>query len=135
MSGVLDSVKEERALLAEGPVNVESLILLEARPCTGESDAEIVAGAWDFAEINRRYAAHQIVMAERPRGRLESKPKALAFHRWLRKEREAWESAMELDPLLPEMLLPPEYAGRKAWRDRLEAMSAAGEQMRSFRAE
>ena len=43
-------------MLSGHRVNVESLILLEARPYAGETDEEIVAGAWDFAEINRRYA-------------------------------------------------------------------------------
>src|SRR5207248_7005732 len=40
-----DSVSAERELMAGGITNVESLILLEAHPCAGESDEEIVAGA------------------------------------------------------------------------------------------
>jgi len=130
-----DAVKEERRLLSQGPVDVESLILLEARPCTGESDAEIVAGAWDFPEINRRYLAHQEVLARRPRGALDSKAAATAFYRWLREERETWQDAMWSDPLLPKVVLPPAYAGREAWRQRLEVMAEAGKQMRTFRDE
>ena len=38
-----DSPAEERQILVDGNINVESLILLEARPCAGETDAEIVA--------------------------------------------------------------------------------------------
>jgi len=128
-----DPVSEERALLAGGPVNVESLILLEARPCAGETNAEIVAGAWDFAKINRRYAAHRQVLARRPRGHLESKAAAAMFHRWLREERLAWLNAIELDPLLPLSLLPFEYAGTNAWRDRVKVMTEAGKRMRAFR--
>src|SRR6266545_6968518 len=67
-----DPVTEQRAILADGPVDVESLVLLEARPCAGESDAQIVAGAWDFARINRRYAKHQEILTRRPSGRVNT---------------------------------------------------------------
>jgi hypothetical protein len=52
------------------PVSVASLLLLEARPCAGESGAEIVAGAWDFERINRRYARHLKILDEQPDGAL-----------------------------------------------------------------
>jgi len=65
-----DPLAEERQILGGGKINVESLLLLEARPCAGESDAEIVAGAWDFERINRRYARHLKVLAARPGGAL-----------------------------------------------------------------
>jgi phenylacetic acid degradation operon negative regulatory protein len=126
-------VDEERALLAEGPADVESLVLLEARPCAGETDAEIVAGAWDFAEINRRYATYHKVLARRPCFRLETKAAATAFHHWLRAERQTWLDAMRSDPLLPVQLLPPGYAGREAWRNRLRVMAETSEQMQTFR--
>jgi phenylacetic acid degradation operon negative regulatory protein len=129
-----DPIHEERALLEDGPVNVESLLMLEARPCAGETDAEIVAGAWDFHEINQRYAAHGEILARRPRRKLESQATAATFHRWLQLEHETWHHAMGCDPLLPQVLLPPDYAGQKAWAERLNAMAKAGEQMRAFRA-
>ena len=128
-----DSVSEERALLAGGPVDVESLLLLEARPCAGESDEEIVAGAWDFDNINERYGRHQGVLARRPRRRLDTEATAKVFYRWLSEEREAWMDVMGRDPLLPESLLPRGYAGRQAWRNRVAVMTEAGEQMRAFK--
>ena len=128
-----DPVTEQRALLADGPVDVESLLLLEARPCAGESDAQLVAGAWNFASINRRYAKHQEIMSRRPRGWVNSEAAAKAFHRWLREEREAWMAAVCHDPLLPSSLLPDGYAGRQAWRSRLAVMQEAGQQIRVFR--
>ena len=127
-----DPVDEYRAQLADGPVNVEALILLEARPCTGETDAQMVTGAWDFADLNQRYAAHQAVLSRRPRQSLDSQGAADVFRRWLQAEREAWRNAIERDPLLPESLLPPGYAGREAWRHRVAAMAEAGKQMRAF---
>jgi DNA-binding transcriptional regulator PaaX len=114
-------------------VDVESFLLLEARPGAGETDAQIVAGAWDFAEINRCYAAHGNLLARRPVQPLDNPVAAAAFHRWLREEQQAWKSAMEQDPLLPGALLPADYVGREAWRRRLAVMAESGKQMRSFR--
>jgi hypothetical protein len=65
-----DPLAQEREILGGGKINVESLLLLEAQPCAGESDAEIVAGAWDFERINYRYARHLKVLNERPGGAL-----------------------------------------------------------------
>jgi len=123
---------EQRALLADGPVDVESLILLEARPCAGESDAQIVAGAWDFARINRCYAKHQEILDRRPCGPLNNETAAKAFHRWHREERDAWMEALRQDPLLPGSLLPGSYAGRQAWETRREIMQETKEQIRTF---
>lgn len=127
-----DPVDEQRTLLAGGPVNVESMIFLDARPCAGETDAEIVAGAWDFVEVNRRYAQYQKVLHQHPTRRLHGVAGAKALHQWLRLERIAWLKVMDCDPLLPATLLPPDYAGRTIWRERLEVMADAGRQMRSF---
>lgn len=128
-----DPLDEERALLSDGPVNVESLILLEARPCAGETNAEIVAGAWDFSKINQRYAAHEQVLTQRPRAQLPAKTEATVLYRWLCEERESWNAAMALDPLLPRCLLPSPYAGISAWRHRMGIMAEVGEWMRRFR--
>ena len=77
-----DPLTEERRILGGGKINVESLLLLEARPCAGESDAEIVAGAWDFERINRRYARHLKILDERPGGALRNDGAAKALLRW-----------------------------------------------------
>jgi phenylacetic acid degradation operon negative regulatory protein len=127
-----DPVKDQRTLLAGGLVDVESMIFLDARPSAGETDAEIVSGAWDFVEVNRRYTQYREVLRHRPRRQLNDTTGAKTLHRWLRTERDAWQSAMNYDPLLPACLLPPDYAGRVAWRERLKAMAEAGRQMRAF---
>jgi phenylacetic acid degradation operon negative regulatory protein len=126
-----DPVQGERNLLADGPVNVESLLLLEARPCAGETDVEIVLGAWNFDVINDNYARHDSVLTRRPKGRLDTSAAARSFQRWLGEERLAWLEAISMDPLLPEKLHPPGYRGVRAWRTRHEAMARAGEQIRS----
>src|SRR5213592_1453562 len=100
-----DSLAEEQRILGGGKIDVESLILLEARPCAGETDAEIVAGAWDFQRINRRYTRYLEIAGERPAGALRNQTAATALLRWAAAEREAWLDAFTPDPLLPERIL------------------------------
>ncbi len=128
-----DPVAEQRALLVDGPVDVEPLILLEARPAAGESDTDIVAGAWDWPAINERYASYQDILLRCPPGRLNTEAAAASLQGWLRQEREAWMGAVWHDPLLPSSLLPKGYAGRRAWEARVEMMRKAGERMRGYK--
>jgi phenylacetic acid degradation operon negative regulatory protein len=127
-----DPLEEERHILGSGKINVESLILLEARPCAGESDAEIVAGAWDFEQINRRYARHLTILNERPSGALRNNAAAKALLSWATAEREAWLEAVTNDPLLPKRILPSVYLGQEAWQRRVEVLRDAGRQLRTF---
>jgi phenylacetic acid degradation operon negative regulatory protein len=128
-----DLMEEEQRILAGGKINVESLILLEARPCAGESDREIVAGAWDFERINRRYARHLKIVGERPDGPLRNEADAKTLLRWASEERNGWVDAVSNDPLLPERILPSGYLGQKSWRLRVEVLGEAGRQLRAFK--
>jgi DNA-binding transcriptional regulator PaaX len=128
-----DPLGEERQILGGGKINVESLLLLEARPCAGESDAEIVAGAWDFERINRCYTRHLKVLAERPGGALRNDTAARALLRWAVTEREAWLDAVTNDPLLPARILPSDYLGQQSWRRRLNVFRDAGRQLHAFK--
>jgi phenylacetic acid degradation operon negative regulatory protein len=126
-------VRGEREILTGGNINVKSLLLLEARPCSGESDEEIVAGAWDFEVINRRYTRHLKLLDQRPDGSLRDNAAARALQRWAADERAAWHAAMEIDPLLPKRLLPTDYLGCRAWQRRIETLRQAGQQLQTFR--
>lgn len=128
-----DSVEEERAVLIGGKIDVESLIFLEARPCAGESNEEIVAGAWDFERINRGYSRYLKILDERVTGCLAAASAARELLNWGRKEREAWLGAVKHDPLLPEGLLPAGYLGRKAWQKRMKTLQRTAQQTRSFK--
>lgn len=127
-----DSLEEERQILCGGKINVESLILLEARPCAGESDAEIVAGAWNFEQINHRYAQYLKILNERPSGKLRNSTAAKTLLRWAMTEREAWLDAVTNDPLLPKRILPSDYLGQQAWQRRMESLRDAGRQLHTF---
>jgi len=128
-----DPLCDEKAILAGSGVDVESLVVFEGRPCAGESDQEIVAGAWDFSLINRLYLKHMGVLTNRPSKPINDDSAAKLLRRWAAQERNAWLEAVSRDPFLPEPLLPANYLGRKAWCQRLEAMQCAVEQIRSFK--
>jgi phenylacetic acid degradation operon negative regulatory protein len=127
-----DPVQDEYGILAGGRIKVQSLLLLEARPAAGESDAEIVAGAWDFPQINRRYERHLKMLDGCPVADLGDAGAAEALRRWAADEREAWLSAVQSDPLLPERLLSAEYLGRRAWEKRKIVLRRTGERLRTF---
>jgi phenylacetic acid degradation operon negative regulatory protein len=128
-----DPLTGEKEIMEDASIDVESLLLLEARPCAGESDAELVAGAWDFETINRRYSRLLKVLEQRPASPLRNESSARALQRWGAQERAAWLSAVTHDPLLPEALLPPGYRGQEVWKRRLEVLAEAGQQLRSFK--
>lgn len=126
-----DSLEETRRWLKKLPTDVESLTLFEGQPCGGESDAAMVRGAWDFSAINARYERHQGILSEcdeLPSFRMPPGPR---FWSWARREREAWKSALRSDPLLPRVLLPSGYLGRRAWEARRELLDRFGREFRS----
>ncbi len=125
-----DPLRTNRDRLAQGEVDVESLVVLEARPGGGETDAQLVAGAWDFARINEAYARYLCVLEAVPRQALGTRAAARALHRWAAAERHAWLTAVSLDPLLPESLLPVGYEGKSAWHRRAEVFGETAEWMR-----
>ena len=124
---------DQQTLLAGTQVNVESLLFLEARPSAGETDEEIVSGAWDFEQIADLYARYLKVLAARPKGKLREAEDAEAFRKWAAQERVAWLEAVSVDPFLPERLLPQGYLGQKAWRSRTSVLRECAELIRSFR--
>ena len=50
-----DSAENLRKALGETSVQTDALVIMEGRPAAGEKDADIVAGAWDFSLLRRRY--------------------------------------------------------------------------------
>jgi DNA-binding transcriptional regulator PaaX len=127
-----DRLTEERHALSGSRVDVESLILLEARPCAGESDEDIVSGAWDFEGINARYARCLQILKNRPTARLGSDGASQTFRRWAAQERAAWLAAASADPLLPRRLLPAGYLGCKVWHARKQTVARITDQIISF---
>jgi len=105
--------------------DVEALVTLEARPCAGESDLAIVAGAWDFARINRLYEKCVAVLNELPGNDSKVPQSTAGLQRWARLEQACWWEAVHADPLLPEELLPSGYRGKEAWQLRTQVLNGA----------
>ena len=57
--------KDVKKLSALGE-DVESLLTLEAKPCSGESDESIVNGAWDFTHLNRLHKECRALLRNAP---------------------------------------------------------------------
>ncbi len=130
-----DPLDDEKSILRDGAINVQTLVLLEALTCAGESDEQIITGAWDFEEINARYASHLHFLGERPSGELTTRALSEALRAWAQKERQLWLYAASIDPLLPDCLLPKSYRGKQAWEARTQELAAAREQVENFDAE
>lgn len=108
-----DATEEVRAVLGDSRVQTDVFVVIEGKPAAGESDAEIVAGAWDFTAINRRYE-HYLAFAQKP------PPGGPRLVEWARRENAAWKTALAGDPLLPAALLPAGYTGQRAYQRRKE---------------
>lgn len=96
-----DPPDQIRTALAGAEIDARSLSIVEARPCTDETNLDLVRAAWDFDKINRAYDAYLENLAHPV-----VEPGAAAAA-WLRREAAAWIAALALAPLLPEALLPP----------------------------
>lgn len=112
--------------------DVESLVLLEASPSTGETDKEIVLTSWDFARINALYEQHSTVLTQQPQIAQRDGAAAEQFRSWAAKERAAWKAVCQCDPFLPRELLPEGYQGRLAWERRKLSLRDFGSQLRAF---
>lgn len=123
-----DPLAELTTALKDFRDDVESLTVMESYCCAGYSNDAIVRGAWDFPEINRRYRAYLNVVAEH-RQFHTSHPSPALFSAWLRRERFAWRDAVQLDPLLPRVLLPADYQGQRAWQARQTAFAAVAKHL------
>jgi phenylacetic acid degradation operon negative regulatory protein len=108
-------------ILQQFTEDVESLILLEAHQCGGESNAAIVQGAWEFERINCLYSEYLETLEQLSRMDAEGSLSTREWDRWSRRERSSWFEIMESDPLLPRSLLPVDYLGVKAWEARKQA--------------
>jgi phenylacetic acid degradation operon negative regulatory protein len=119
-----DPVSQLVRQLTQKDVSVESLLFIEGRPAGGESDAELVAGAWDFSGLAKLHAAHLKLLRLRPTSARWTK--AAEWSAWIDAEHRAWRTLERRDPFLPVALLPAEYAGRAVWQARMEALRASG---------
>jgi DNA-binding transcriptional regulator PaaX len=119
-----DPVSEFGRDLAKPQISAESLLVIEGRPVAGESDAELVMGAWDFSRLAKLHASYQKILRLRPGAGRDARLED--WSAWVTTEQRAWAEIVHHDPFLPAALLPDGYAGQTVWRARHEALTAAG---------
>jgi len=117
---------ELKKISAKGE-DVESFLTLEARPCSGECDEAIVAGAWDFARINRLCQDCLRLLKNPPKPKHGESVDIRKLQHWAGQERMAWQVVLEADPLLPNRLLPRGYLGKEVWELRNSVLREAGQ--------
>jgi hypothetical protein len=93
----------------KGDVFARSLVFFEGRPCGGETDADIVNGAWNWAALDALYQSLEVVLRSHPRGNRRDNEAAVGA--WSECEFRLWTIAEQLDPFLPRCLCPPGYRG------------------------
>lgn len=128
-----DPLEAEGQVLNGGTMNVKSLILMEGRPCSGESDGDIVTAAWNFPRINQGYARDLKILEEYSARSLD-KEGGRMFLRWAEAERRSWLAAVSADPLLPMPLLPRGYLGQEVWQRRVDVLKEVGARLRTWSA-
>jgi phenylacetic acid degradation operon negative regulatory protein len=119
-----DPVDDSFIPLKELKLSPESYLVIEGRPKAPDTDADLVAGAWDFVAINRAYQ-RVLEVAERVQKIAgDARGHGSAGRTWLGHYRLAWLEAMSIDPLLPKSLWPVDYLGEKAWRQRQDVLKS-----------
>ena len=118
--------KDLKDLAAKGE-DVESIFTLAARPCSGESDESIVAGAWDFQQIQRLYEKCLGLLRNPPSGNDGKARDVEKLREWTIQERASWRAVLAVDPLLPKKLLPQGYLGPEVWRLRNSILRGASQ--------
>ena len=101
--------------------NPEALLFFEGRPYAGEPDSALVNGAWNFPRLAEAHRDCLALLAAPPPS---TAPRA-QWRAWLIRERETWQRALDLDPLLPEVLLPKGYLGQEVHRRRRTLLRTA----------
>lgn len=103
----VDSINQ---LIRKATPGLASLSLMECHPLPGNSNSDLVKGAWDFPEINAGYEAYIQHLIQ-----FRGNQVTTNADRFIAEEKLLWETALKYDPLLPKQLIPNGYLGEKAW--------------------
>lgn len=107
--------------LADRKIDPAAAFVLNGKFEGGSEPTDYVATAWDFDQINERYATHQKFLNQTNPETLDSKE----FPEWFQKETALWRIAFETDPFLPRELWPTnsaiDYQGPQALANRKHA--------------
>jgi DNA-binding transcriptional regulator PaaX len=95
--------------IEELKIDPHSVLFQESSPIGRLTNEEYVSKAWPFKKINLNYSKHiQFLSNNLP----ASSQQPLS---WFETESNLWNAAFEMDPFLPDELLPSRYKGKEAW--------------------
>jgi len=123
---IAPNVPDELQKLVDGrDEDCSKLLLLHAGSKGRKADMAMVAAAWEFEKINRRYRKYLERFANPPRD--VNRWSAEDLEQWTAAEAAAWKHALAADPLLPRALLPPGYLGCDAHAKRASRLAEVAE--------
>lgn len=101
-----------------GIVHPQSLFSIVGHPESGLTDTQLTEAAWNWSEIGGEWRAHEKLLAAAPARTADTRQ----LTAWAAEEFASWKHLMMVDPLLPEVLWPAGYPGRKIWNARKTAL-------------
>lgn len=118
-----DPIRDVAKALKRYRDDAASFTILECHCARGFTNGSLVKGAWPFDRINSGYQAYETFAKAQLRATRRSRLHPRKLFALLRNERELWQDAFAIDPLLPQLLLPNDYAGQRAWRLRQKLLT------------
>jgi phenylacetic acid degradation operon negative regulatory protein len=103
----MDSINK---LIRKATPGLASLSLMDCHPLPGNSNSDLVKGAWDFSKINAGYESYIQHIKQFRANQITTNA-----NRFFAEEKLLWDTALKHDPLLPKQLIPNGYLGEKAW--------------------
>ena len=98
-------------------IDPHAVLFQESSPIGRLTSEAYVSKAWSFKKIDFHYSEHIQFLNNNPPS---SSKQPLA---WLETESKLWNAAFEMDPFLPNELLPSTYKGKESWRLRKKTFS------------
>ena len=98
-------------------VDPRAIIFQEVTPVGKMTSEQYVSRAWAFDRINQYYRDYIVFVENGMGGKIED-PRLLS-----ESESELWRKAFQLDPFLPDSILPRGYLGKQAWNRKQQLFS------------
>ncbi len=104
--------------IEELKIDPRAVLFQESVPLGRNQNADYVECSWNFGAINASYERYLAFIRSAPPTSLRNE---VSLSKWFQEESATWKKAFDLDPFLPEELLPPGYLGPSAWNARKRA--------------
>jgi len=96
--------------LASSKFDPSGVSFIEGVSFAKSTDRDFVSKSWNFDEINHRY--ERLITFHKA---IQNRDFDNNFGNWIHQENALWKDAFEIDPFLPDELLPNKYQGKKAF--------------------